>query len=70
MEFSSLVLILVKSKNLNLERCIICQNINDDRGIKKLTSTDNGRTNLIEYSNTLQDNLLRSIDGHYLERME
>ena len=70
MEFSSLVLILVKSKNLNLERCIICQNINDDRGIKKLTSTDNGRTNLIEYSNTLQDNLLRSIDGHYLERIE
>ena len=70
MEFSSLVLILVKSKNLNLERCIICQNINDDRGIKKLTSTDNGRTNLIEYSNTLQDNLLRSIDGHYLERVE
>ena len=70
MEFSSLVLILVKSKNLNLERCIICQNINDDRGIKKLTSTDNGRTNLIEYSNTLQGNLLRSIDGHYLERIE
>ena len=70
MEFSSLVVILVKSKNLNLERCIICQNINDDRGIKKLTSTDNGRTNLIEYSNTLQDNLLRSIDGHYLERVE
>ena len=70
MEFSSLVLILVKSKNLNLERCIIFQNINDDRGIKKLTSTDNGRTNLIEYSNTLQDNLLRSIGEHYLECIE
>ena len=43
MEFSSPGLVLVKSKKLNLERCIIRQNINDSRGSKKLTSTDNGR---------------------------
>ena len=42
------------SKNLNLKRSIISQNINDNRGSKNFTSTDNERRNLIEYSNTLQ----------------
>ena len=70
MEFSSPGLLLVKSKKLNLGRCIIRQNINDSRGSKKLTSTDNGRRNVIKYSNTLQDNLLRGIDEHDLERIK
>ena len=55
---------LVNSKKLNLERCIICQDINDIRGGKKLTSTDNRRRNVIKYSSTLQDNLLCGIDEH------
>ena len=66
MEFLYPALLLVKLKNLNLQRCIICQNVNDSRGSKKLASTDNGRRNLIEYSNILQDNLLRSADEHDL----
>ena len=70
MEFSSPGLILGKSENLDLERWIISQNINDGRGIKNLTSIVNGRRNLIEYSNTLPDNLLRDIDEHYLERIQ
>ena len=70
MEFSSPWLLLVKSKCLNLERRIICQNINDGRESKKLTSTDNGRRNLIECSNTLQNNLLYGIDEHDLERIK
>ena len=49
MEFSSPWLPLVTSKYLNLERCIICRNLNAGRGSKKLTSTNNGRRNLIEY---------------------
>ena len=61
MVFSSPGLLLVEPKNLNLARCIICQN-NDSRGSKKFTSTDNWRGNLIEYSNTLQDNLIRGED--------
>ena len=52
MDFSSPGLLLVKSKNLNLERYIFCQNINGSRRSNKLTNTDNGRRNLIEYSNT------------------
>ena len=52
MDFSSPGLLLVKSKNLNLERYIFCQNINDSRRSNKLTNTDSGRRNLIEYSNT------------------
>ena len=70
MEFSSPGLLLVKSKKLNLERCVICQNTNDSRGSKKLTSTDNGRRNLIKYSNTLQDYLWRGADEHDLERIK
>ena len=70
MEFSSPGLLLVKLKNLDFERCIICQNINDGRGSKKLTSTDNGKRNLIEYSNTLPDNILRGIDEHDLGRIK
>ena len=61
---------LANSKKLNLERCIICQNINSIRGSKKLTSTDNGRRNVINYSNTLQDNLLCDIDEHDLEHIK
>ena len=48
----------------------MCQNINDSRGSKKLASTDNGRRNLKEYSNRLQDNILRGIDEHDLERIK
>ena len=62
MVFSSPKLLLVKSKNLNMAQCIICRNINDCRRSKKFTSTDNGRRNMMEYSNTLQD--LKHIKHH------
>ena len=55
---------------MNLEKYIICQNIDVSRGSKKVTSTDNERRHLIEYSNTLQDNLLRGVDEHDLERIK
>ena len=70
MEVSSPGLLLAKWKKLNLEGCIICQNICDSRGSKKLTSADNRRRNLMEYSNTLQDNLLHGTDEHNLERIK
>ena len=47
MDFTPPGLLLVKSKNLNLERYIFCQKINDSRRSNELTSTDNGRRNLI-----------------------
>ena len=76
MEVSFPGLLLVKSKCLNLEKCLICWSINNDRKIKKskkhqskkLSSTDNGRRNLIlKYSHTLQDNFLYSIGKRDLE---
>ena len=33
---------------LELEKCILCHNVKDNRGDKKLTSTGNGRKTLVE----------------------
>ena len=67
LNFHRLELSLVKTKKVNLERCIICQNISDSKGNKKLTSTYNGRRNLIDYSTILQDNLLNNLNETDLE---
>ena len=42
---------------LKLEKCILRQKVKDNRGDKKLTSTENGRKTLIECSKVLNDGL-------------
>ena len=48
-------------KKRNFDRCILCQNVKDIKGDKKLTSTQNGRTLPFEASTILKDNLATEI---------
>ena len=52
----------LKSKScLDLNKCVICKKVKDSSGNKKLTSTDKGRTTLIECSNVLNDDLFTDL---------
>ena len=48
-------------KKRNFDRCILCQKVKDTKGDKKLTSTQNGRTLLLEASTILKDSLVTEI---------
>ena len=48
-------------KKRNFDRSILCQKVKDTKGDKKLTSTQNGRTLLLEASTILKDNLVTEI---------
>ena len=52
-----------KSKLVNLDLCIICQHIKDNKGSDKLTSTNDGRQVIIKTSEKLQDGLVVRIDS-------
>ena len=52
--------VIVQQKNpLDLKKCVICKNVRDSKGEKKLTSTEKGRKTLIECSNVLKDDLFK-----------
>ena len=42
-----------------MKKCVICKNVRDSKGEKKLTSTEKGRKTLIECSNVLKDDLFK-----------
>ena len=48
-------------KKRNFDRCILHQKVKDNKGEKKITSTQNGRTLLFEVSTILKDNLVTEI---------
>ena len=50
-----------KQCKLKLDKCVLCQNVKDKQGNKKLTSTENGRKTLIECSKILKDGLFCGI---------
>ena len=52
-----------KSKPVNLDPCIICHHIKDNKGSDKLTSTNDGRHLIIKTSEKLQDGLVVHIDS-------
>ena len=56
------VTIKQNQSSLDLSKCVICQNVKDKNGDKKLTSTDNGRKALIESSIILQDDLFKNVE--------
>ena len=45
-----------------IDKCIRCQKPKDNKGNKKLTSTANGRSTIIECSTFLRDNLLDGVE--------
>ena len=45
----------------DVNKCIICQKMQDNKGSVKLTSTEKGRRSIIDSSNCLKDDLLESI---------
>ena len=55
---------------LNVQKCIICQNINDNKEDKNLTSTESRRLKIIQCSEFLKDgsiSLLTVNDLQYLK---
>ena len=55
--------IAVETKNKKcIDKCIISQKPKDNKGNKKLTSTANGRSTIIECSTFLRDNLLDGVE--------
>ena len=52
------------SSKLNLSLCLICQRVKDVSGSKKLTSTKDGRQNIIDTSKKIKDGLVASIEPH------
>lgn len=52
------------SPRFNLELCIICQREKDSKGVKKLTSTEDGRKIIIQTSEKLQDGMVAGIELH------
>ncbi|XP_057301781.1 uncharacterized protein LOC130636171 isoform X1 [Hydractinia symbiolongicarpus] len=50
-----------KKSTKDLTKCIICQKKQDNKGNKKLTSTENGRNAIFNCSKSLNDDLLKEI---------
>ena len=55
---------------LNIQKCIICQNINDNKGDKNLTSTENGRLKIIQCSKFLKDELISQLTKNDLQYLK
>ena len=53
--------LVLEGQKRDLRLCIICQNVKDCKGCDKLTSTENGRDNIITASRLLQYNYLINI---------
>ena len=60
MDNSLQIVVETKTKKC-IDKCIICQKPKDNKGNKKLTSTANGRSTIIECSTFLRDNLLDGV---------
>jgi len=58
------------AKSIDISKCIICQKISDNKGCKKLTSTEGGREKLFQCSEILRDNLFQGIDQEKQERIK
>ena len=58
----SLQIVVETKTKICIDKCIICQKPEHNKGNKKLTSTANGRTTIIECSTFLQDNLLEGVE--------
>ena len=59
---SSLQIVVETKTKKCIDKCIICQKPKDNKGNKKLISTANGRSALIECSTFLRDNLLDGVE--------
>ena len=54
---------LVKlSSGIDLSKCIICQKLKDNRGCKKLTSTESCRNKLFKCSDIVRDDLFQGLN--------
>ena len=54
----------------NIQKCIICQNINDKKGNKHLTSTENGHLKIIQCSKFLKDKLISLLTENDLQYLK
>ena len=53
---------LTKARNIDLNKCIICQKIKDNKGDGRLTSTEKGRQLIISTSaDILKDDLISDV---------
>ena len=59
---SSLQIVVETKTKKCIDKCIICQKPKDNKGNKKLISTANGRSTIIECSIFLRDNLLDGVE--------
>ena len=57
---------LISEKKLDLQKCIICQKVKDNKGNNKLTSTIKGRENIICSSRILNDRLTNDLTSDEL----
>ena len=58
---------LTKGRNIDLNKCILCQKIKDSKGDRRLTSTENGRQLIISTStDILKDDLISDVKGEEL----
>ena len=56
-----------KRKKANLCRCIVCQK---DKPTESLTSTENGRSNILSASKLLKDDLLADLDAEEVKSIQ
>ena len=57
---------LIPEKKLDLQKCIICQKVKDNKGNNNLTSTIKGRENIICSSRILDDKLTNNLTSDEL----
>ena len=58
---------LTKARNIDLNKCILCQKIKDNKGDRRLTSTEKGRQLIISTStDILKDDLISDVKGEEL----
>ena len=58
---------LTKTRNVDLNKCILCQKIKDNKSDRRLTSTEKGRQLIISTStDTLKDDLISDAKGEEL----
>ena len=55
---------------LNVQKCIICQNINDNKEDKNLTSTESGRLKIIQCSEFLKDGSISQLTENDIQYLK